>query len=118
MPSQESPLGLVKILATVLMFFATISCSLLGWLALSVNELNSQFSGMRTELDFIKPMNLLKEFNEVKRGQLDGEEVEDIIRKTYPGISDWHKASPEWLAWRTAVNDKLSSINRKLEAMN
>jgi len=107
---EQSPLGMIKVLAAGVMFIATISCSLLGWLALSVNELNSSFASMRTELDIISPMNLLTELHAIKSTQLEPKGVERIMRGVYPSLSDWHRESPQWMVWRIEVGNRLKVI--------
>ncbi len=107
----------IKMIMAIIMFIATVSCSLLGWLALSVNALNTTVASMRTELDILNPMGLATSISGIQREQLTKAEVTEMFKEIYPAISDWHRDKPTWVTWKSDLEEDLEIVHNKLDRL-
>lgn len=99
----------LQVSGTVILVLATVGCSLMGWMASSINELNISVSYMRAELDVVKPAEVLNAVQALKDEQLRKVDVQQIISEGTPWVQD----RPEWMTWRREIESRLSMLEKK-----
>lgn len=97
---------LLIIAGSVITLAATVACALLGWMATSINELSGDVVAIRTELNLVKPADVLDAVRRSEATALRKQDVEQIVSKSAPWLDD----RPDWLQWRNDTNVRLRDL--------
>ncbi len=104
---------LLKVAAALILTMATAGLSLMGWMALSINSLNVGVASIRTELDLVKPADILNALQSLETTRLRREDVQQIVSESAP----WVRERDEWMGWRHEVDQRVRQnelrINRQ-----
>lgn len=104
---------LLKFAAGMILTMSTAGLSLMGWMALSISSLNVGVASIRTELDLVKPADVLLAIQALEATRLQRDDVKQIIAENAP----WFKDRGEWVQWRNQIEQRVREnqlmINRQ-----